>query len=120
MTHEVLQIDMEESWSWLRDNNALVKIYQKYNKTTTHSNQTNLLPDTVDEYMTSTIGRCTLLPEWDTLSEVLKARNDLGLRAEWIQSHQDDKPLFHKLEFKVQLNILADKELMAQHKLFHT
>ena len=51
--------------------------------------------------MASTIGGYTFLPELDTLAEVLRTRDDLGLTAEWIQSHKDEKLPFQRLEFKV-------------------
>ena len=69
--------------------------------------------------MISNIGGCNPLPEWDILSEVLRTRDNIELKAEWIQSHQDDKTPFYRLEFKIQLNILSDKEAANQHKSFH-
>ena len=63
-------MEIEESPSWLCDNDALVKIYRKYNKTKTNSYQENLFLDTADEYITSTIERYTLLLERKILSKV--------------------------------------------------
>ena len=112
-------IDMEYSPTWLCDNDALVKIYKIYNETSSHDQQVNLFQDIAEDYMTSTKGRCTLLPEWDILSELLRTQKTLGLKVEWIRSHQDNKTSFNKLDFKVQLYVLADKEASDQHQQFH-
>ena len=57
-------------------------------------NQAKLFDDIADEYLTLIIAGCTLLPEWDILSKVPQTREEIDLKAKWIQSHQDDKKPF--------------------------
>ena len=75
------------------------------------SNSIDIFPE---DSLTLTLLGCSFLPEWDILQQVLNMREKVKLNLEWIKVHEDDKTLFHKLQFGPQLNVLSNKEDTTQ------
>ena len=58
-----------------------------------------------------------LQADWDMLQYLLKLKQQLRFKAEWIASHQDRKKPLESLSLKAQLNCRADKLAGNQQKL---